>query len=195
MTAAGSLLVEYPLVDVTLNAIAKRAGVSAPLIKYYFANRDGLMTALLLRDAAALVASLREVAVDGVDAATKLRGTLRAVIGGFNARPYLPRLARQVATGPDPAARAELIRVLVDPLIGMYRELLQRGEAQGAFRVIEPSHLHLLVYGACEQFFMDDPLSAHAFAASPGDRSHAATRVEWLTDHFMTAVERHSDTA
>ena len=52
LVAAGELMIERNSVDISLADIAQKSGVNAALVKYHFGNKDGLLLALLERDAA-----------------------------------------------------------------------------------------------------------------------------------------------
>ena len=52
MVAASELMIERASIEVSLSDIAQKSGVNAALVKYHFGNKDGLLLALLARDAA-----------------------------------------------------------------------------------------------------------------------------------------------
>ena len=58
LVAAGDLMIERNTTDVSLSEIAQKSGVNAALVKYHFGNKDGLLLALLARDAETEVANL-----------------------------------------------------------------------------------------------------------------------------------------
>jgi AcrR family transcriptional regulator len=58
LDAASELMIERSSIEVSLSDIAQKSGVNAALVKYHFGNKDGLLLALLARDAATEVAQL-----------------------------------------------------------------------------------------------------------------------------------------
>ena len=58
LVAASELMIERSSIDVSLSDIAQKSGVNAALVKYHFGNKDGLLLALLARDAATEVTQL-----------------------------------------------------------------------------------------------------------------------------------------
>src|SRR2546423_14041941 len=52
LVAASELMIERASIEVSLSDIAQKSGVNAALVKYHFGNKDGLLLALLARDAA-----------------------------------------------------------------------------------------------------------------------------------------------
>ena len=73
LVAASELMIERSSIEVSLSDIAQKSGVNAALVKYHFGNKDGLLLALLARDAATEVAQPRisAGAADGADRETE----------------------------------------------------------------------------------------------------------------------------
>jgi AcrR family transcriptional regulator len=135
LKAARHLLARHAHADITLKAVAERAGVSPPLILKYFGNRDALFARVMSFDTDAdalldaplpelgrhmtrhVLASQRDRGADPLlrIAFAPLHGdhgeTLRA---NFRAQ-VTERLATRL-TGPDPGLRAELA---VAALVGL----------------------------------------------------------------------------
>ena len=58
LVAASELMIERSSIEVSLSDIAQKSGVNAALVKYHFGNKEGLLLALLARDAATEVSQL-----------------------------------------------------------------------------------------------------------------------------------------
>ena len=58
LVAASELMIERASIEVSLSDIALKSGVNAALVKYHFGNKDGLLLALLARDAATEMSQL-----------------------------------------------------------------------------------------------------------------------------------------
>ena len=58
LVAASELMIERASIEVSLSDIAQKSGVNAALVKYHFGNKDGLLLALLARDAATEMSQL-----------------------------------------------------------------------------------------------------------------------------------------
>ncbi|WP_328744483.1 TetR family transcriptional regulator [Streptomyces sp. NBC_00285] len=101
LRAARYLLARTPHVDITLKAVAERAGVSPPLIVKYFGNKDALL---------ARVMSFESDAADLLDAplADLGRHMVRHVLTG------------QIERGADP-----LLRIAFAPVQGEHGDILR----------------------------------------------------------------------
>src|ERR1700743_2726628 len=58
LVAASELMIERASIEISLSDIAQKSGVNAALVKYHFGNKDGLLLALLARDAATEMSNL-----------------------------------------------------------------------------------------------------------------------------------------
>ncbi|SHN25600.1 TetR/AcrR family transcriptional regulator [Cryptosporangium aurantiacum] len=89
----------------SLNAIAREIGLSGPALYRYFANRDALLTALVLDGFTAVGDVLDQAAADAADEPPEAR--LRAVLGAFRAWSIAEPHRYQLLFGtPVPAYRA-----------------------------------------------------------------------------------------
>src|SRR5258707_10953958 len=73
LVAASELMIERSSIDVSLSDIAQKSGVNAALVKYHFGNKDGLLLALLARDAATEVANLEYLLAQPITPTAKLK--------------------------------------------------------------------------------------------------------------------------
>ncbi|MEU6540367.1 TetR family transcriptional regulator [Streptomyces sp. NPDC047000] len=135
LRAARHFLARHPHADITLKAVAERAGVSPPLVLKYFGNKDALLARVMSfeTDAAGLLAApladlgphmVRQVLVGqrerGADPVVRivfapLQGEHGDVLRANFRAQVTERLAARL-TGPDAALRAELA---VGALVGL----------------------------------------------------------------------------
>ena len=92
MDAAAALLAEGPAGSaVTLRGIARRAGIAAPSVYPYFADRDAVLDAVVAETFTALAHALRQAVVPQESAATTVRAVCRAYLGFAVRHPGLYR--------------------------------------------------------------------------------------------------------
>lgn len=160
LVAAGDLMIERNSTDISLSDIAEKSGVNSALVKYHFGNKDGLLLALLARDAGAEMANLAFVLDQPISPTEKLRRHIAGIINAYYRFPYLNRLIHLLLhQGREETAR-EVNRFFVTPLFEFQRRLLAEGIAAGEFRKADPALFYTSLVGACDHLFYGRQMSA-----------------------------------
>lgn len=153
LEAAGELMSEIGSIDVSLHQIAKRAGVTAPLVKYHFGSKDGLLLALAQRDTAQSIKQLTELMAMNLDPATKLRVHIQGIIRTYARFPYLNRLLEHFLDDPEAEGTRLIWSSFLLPLIEAQKQIVTAGIAAGQFREVDYKYVYFLINGACQYIF------------------------------------------
>jgi TetR/AcrR family transcriptional regulator len=155
LDAASQLLNERNGIDISLSELAEHSGLNSALVKYYFGNKEGLMLALLKRDAAAAMAELEQLLEMEIPFEVKLKRHITAVIKTFHRSPYLNRLLHAMLDdrNSDTDSAKQIAEFFVKPFVKLQRQLLLQGEKSGAFRKIDPMYFYVSTLGACDLLF------------------------------------------
>jgi AcrR family transcriptional regulator len=165
LVAAAALLGERPGLDVSLSDIAKRSGLNSALIKYYFGNKEGLLLALLERDAALAMEALDHLVAAPISAEQKLRIHISGIINTYYRSPYLNRLIHYMITSAGDAAAKRVAEIFIAPLLAAYRTIIDQGVAEGRFRPVDPALLYYSLVGSCDHLFF----AAHSIPGALGE--------------------------
>src|SRR6201993_2257154 len=92
LVAVSELMIERSSIELSLSDIAQKSGVNSALVKYHFGNKDGLLLALLARDAASEVSSLEYLLAQPITPTAKLRLHVAGIIRAYHKFPYINRL-------------------------------------------------------------------------------------------------------
>lgn len=154
LATTSAIMREGDLVDISLSELSLRSGLNSALVKYYFGNKAGLLTALLDRDMAAIVRSVDTlVAKDDMTPEAKLRRHIAACIDTYYQYPYLNRLLMRLVRDSDDAEAERIADKYLRPLQRAYGQLVGDGVRAGVFRPIDPQLFYFTMMGAADRFF------------------------------------------
>ncbi len=164
LVAAGELMIERASIDVSLSDIAQKSGVNAALVKYHFGNKDGLLLALLARDAATELSHLEYLLAQPMSPTAKLRLHVAGIIRAYHRFPYMNRLIHYLLHESSSDAADDVSNFFVAPLLDFHRRLLAEGIRTGEFRAIDPVLFYTSLIGACDHLFF----GRHAISRATG---------------------------
>jgi AcrR family transcriptional regulator len=155
----------------SLEQIARRAGISRSLINYHFAGRDELMAQVLrtVRAEGGRFLSDALAAADGprAELAAFIRGNLAIITAR---RTHMAALYAIVISGPNDSGSTEPEHDITEPRAELLRDILVRGQAEGAFRDFDPPAMTTAVIQAIEgalSWAPGDPISSSYFQLRP----------------------------
>jgi AcrR family transcriptional regulator len=155
LEAASQLLNERNTIDISLSELAARSNLNSALVKYYFGNKEGLMLALLQRDAATAIHELEHLLAMELLPDVKLKLHIAGVITTFHRSPYLNRLLHAMLDdrNSDTDSAKQITQFFVKPFAQLQSKLLDQGVKAGRFRKIDPMFFYVSVLGACDLLF------------------------------------------
>jgi AcrR family transcriptional regulator len=162
--AASELMIERKSIEVSLSDIAQKSGVNAALVKYHFGNKDGLLLALLARDAATEMTNLDYLMAQPISPSAKMKLHIAGIIKAYYQFPYMNRLIHYLLHESSAEAADEVSKFFVGPLLDFHRRLLAQGVAAGEFRIVDPVLFYTSLIGACDHLFF----ARHAMSRAAG---------------------------
>src|SRR5438552_11523784 len=167
LMAASALMIERSTNEVSLSDIELKSGVNAALVKYHFGNKDGLLLALLARDAATEVSNLEYLLAQPITPTAKLKLHVAGIIRAYHRFPYMNRLIHYLLHESSAEAADEVSKFFVAPLLDFHRRLLAQGIKAGEFRKIDPVLFYTSLIGACDHLFFGRHAMSRATGVGP----------------------------
>lgn len=153
LNATAQLLSEATTIDVSLNEISQRASVNSAMIKYYFGNKEGLLLALLERDAETAMTALKALSEMDIPAQKKLKIHINGIINAYYRSPYINRLIHYMVESGSPAASKRVAQIFIEPMIDVYRDIVTQGVREGVLKDVDPGLLYYCLVGAADHIF------------------------------------------
>src|SRR6201992_4142034 len=114
--AASELMIERSTIEISLNDIAQKSGVNSALVKYHFGNKDGLLLALLARDAETEVSNLEYLLAQPISPTEKLKLHIAGIIRAYRKFPYMNRLIHYLLHETSAEAADQVSSFFVAPV-------------------------------------------------------------------------------
>jgi TetR/AcrR family transcriptional regulator len=163
LDAASEIMREGDTIDLSLSELSLRAGLNSALVKYYFGNKNGLMSALLDRDMGKIVTDLGALVAKNMPPEEKLRRHISGVIDTYYTFPYLNRLMMRMIRDSAPVEAARIADLYLKPISGAYEQLIAEGVKAGKFRKVDPQLFYFSVTGAADRFFAARLVLRHCY--------------------------------
>lgn len=167
LDAASELMIARSAIEVSLSDIAQKSGANSALVKYHFGNKDGLLLALLARDAATEVANLEYLLAQPISPTAKLKLHIGGIIRAYHRFPYMNRLIHYLLHESSAEAADEVSKFFVAPLLDFHHRLLAEGVAAGEFRPVDPVLFYTSLIGACDHLFFGRHAMSRAIGVGP----------------------------
>ncbi|MCW2404840.1 AcrR family transcriptional regulator [Sphingobium sp. B1D7B] len=146
------LLRHVPPEKLSLSMAARNAGVHLTLFKYYFTDRTRLLVDVARTLAVSLGDGLAQTEAGSLPAVERIKIRIDTMVDFFFVNPFYHRLMTEIiADETDPLA-AELIALWVGKTLDIYRDIIDKGVAEGSLRKVDPYFTFFAIMGLCEQY-------------------------------------------
>src|ERR1700741_2440173 len=167
LVAASALMIERSSIEISLSDIAQKSGANAALVKYHFGNKDGLLLALLARDAGTELSNLEYLLAQPITSTAKLKLHIGGIIRAYHRFPYMNRLIHYLLHESTAGSADEVSKFFVAPLLDFHRRLLTEGVSCGEFRQTDPVLFYTSLIGACDHLFFGRHAMSRATGVGP----------------------------
>jgi AcrR family transcriptional regulator len=149
--------------DVSRRDIANFAGVDPALIRYYFGDKDKLLTAAASEIRQEMHALIAKGVASARTSREKLARRTQAVLQMHTINPHLNQLIiQQILYGKGKEARRTRKEMVANSIASL-RDLVESGRRRGELRQVDHRFLHIALIGMCDFFFTGRPVLEEIF--------------------------------
>lgn len=190
LNAVSELFIERRSLNISLSDIAQKSRLNSALIKYYFGNKDGLLLALIERDASQSLVALNALLEMDSPADRKMRIHIAGIINSYHRTPYLNRLLHYLIGNGETAASKKIANFFVKPVVEAQRAILTQGEHEGVFRQVDAEMFYFSMVGACDHLFFATHSLQPLFGELQVTEDLRRRYTSHVTDIYMTALAK-----
>ena len=163
LAAAQEVMSEKGQAELTVREVARRAGVQAPLVNYYFGDRAGLLVAVLERMAGELGERAQEAVAPGTSPEEKIRRLIRNLAEVAGSERETLRLLFERVIFADDEVTDHFVEKFARPNLQLVMSAIASGTQAGEFREIDPRFFGPNLMGAVLFFFIALPITRRVF--------------------------------
>ncbi len=193
LAAASELMIERGETAVSLADIARKSGLNSALVKYHFGNKDGLLLALLQRDASSAVKALDALLRVDASPTARLKLHVAGIVNAYYRSPYLNRLIHLLLHHRGPVVARAVSDFFVKPVAEFERRLLAEGTARGEFRAVDPLIFYFTLFGACDHLFYGRQALLHSFGVAEVGDELRRRLIAHVTDMVLGATLKREE--
>ena len=157
MEAGGALFSRQGYDGTTVEEIATRARVNKAMISYHFRGKEGLYGAILAATLGPVVARLEAVRREPIPPDRQLAKVIATFHELARTHPAFPAMMLREVISEHAHAVLEPMAYPV-AVLGIVRDILERGIAEGLFRQVPVLAVHLTTVGSLMLFFAAQPV-------------------------------------
>lgn len=167
--------------------IARRAGVTQPLIHHHFGSKAKLWSHVLAELFGALTAALEHASDSSHGERARVDRLLRTLVEFSAERPELSRLIR-LESAAGGASFELLYREHLEPLVHFFEAIVHRAATAGHMRRAPHGFIYFATIGLCTQLFAEPTTARRAFDLDPREREVAAAYADFVVGMFFDAL-------
>lgn len=189
LDATSKLLAKRDSLDVSIAEISRESEVNHGLVKYHFENKEGLLLAVLQRDAAEAIEELQKLLDSNRSPEEKLRLHIRGVINTYRVKPYINRLVASLQCSGMENAR-KLSETFVTPLQECQDQLLKQAAEAGLIRDTDAQYFYFMTIGACDFLFQSRNILKVTIGVNDIKKNFAQSYADYIVDTLLRGLSR-----
>ena len=188
VAAAREIMTERNAVEFSLQDVAARSGLNSALVKYHFGNKDGLLLAILERDAEISLKQVEKLLAREMPATQKLSLHMSGIIETYFRKPYMNRLVHMLVHERGDEAAQQVSRFFVEPLARFQRQMLEEGVKSGEFKEVDPGFFYHAVGSACDALFRWHPESRRIWGVATINDAQRRRYADFVVDLVLNGL-------
>ncbi len=188
IAAAREIMTERNAVEFSLQDVAARSGLNSALVKYHFGNKDGLLLAILERDAETSLKQVEKLLAREMPATQKLSIHMSGIIETYFRKPYMNRLVHMLVHERGDEAAQQVSRFFVEPLARFQRQMLEEGVKSGEFKEVDPGFFYHAVGSACDALFRWHPESRRIWGVATINDAQRRKYADFVVDLVLNGL-------